>query len=326
MGRVHRIETSDGLYHVINRGNYRSQIFETDGAKKAFEKVLWEACERFRWDLLAYVLMSNHFHLCLGTPSGKLSAGMQWLQGTFAKRFNRFRGETGHLFQGRFKSLIVEPGRHLLELVDYIHLNPSRAGLCQPERLGHYRWSSLYHFPKRKRRPGFLCNSWMDYEGTLVDDTMGWRRYLGMLCLKGLEDPKDGEETERRLCRGWCISSRSFKKALAMEILEKKETIRLEHDELDDYNQTCWEVALEACLKRLGYTEADASVARYSEPWKLAIASRLKRETSVTNAWLTRRLSMGVPNSVSNLSGVYRRRDESSCVYARKLRSMKYEH
>jgi REP element-mobilizing transposase RayT len=91
MPRALRIETSEGLFHVINRGNYRSCIFETEGAKQSFEKCLFEACERFGWELLGYCLLSNHFHLCITTPRGNLSEGMRWLQSTYAARFNRFR-------------------------------------------------------------------------------------------------------------------------------------------------------------------------------------------------------------------------------------------
>ncbi len=79
--------------------------------------------------------MANRFHLCLRTPMGNLSVGMKWLQGTYATRFNRFQKETGHLFQGRFKSLLVEPGEHWLSLVDYIHLNPARAGMASIDSL-----------------------------------------------------------------------------------------------------------------------------------------------------------------------------------------------
>lgn len=87
---------------------------------------------------------------------------MRWLQGTFASRFNRYRKENGHLFQGRFKSLAVEPGQHWLDLADYIHLNPVRAGVVDAATLGKHPWTSLYWFPKRKTRPDYLDCSWMD--------------------------------------------------------------------------------------------------------------------------------------------------------------------
>jgi putative transposase len=325
MGRKNRIESTDGLYHVINRGNYREAVFETEGARKAFESVLWEACERFGWELLAFAVMSNHFHLCLATPRGNLSIGMQWLQGTYAKRFNRYRKESGHLFQGRFKSLIVEPGRHLVDLVRYIHLNPVRAGLCPPESPSRYRWSSLYHFPKRRSRPDFLKAWWMDYEEGLIDNAAGWRRYLAWLQTQVVEDPKEWEKLDKRLCRGWCISSPDFKKAIAADLVDEPDTVRLERDELNDFNRGIWSAALEACLGDLKMTADDVARSRYSVPWKLAIASKLKRETAVSNAWLAENLNMGVPNSVSNLVGVYRRQAEAHCPSAKKLGNMKYE-
>ena len=86
---------------MLNRGNYRANVFATDGAKSAFEECLFDACTKSHWLLHAYVVMRNHYHLAIETPEGNLVAGMQWLQATFANRFNRFRGERGHLFQGR---------------------------------------------------------------------------------------------------------------------------------------------------------------------------------------------------------------------------------
>src|SRR5690606_35654573 len=87
-------------------------------------------------------IMSNHYHLAVETPEPNLVAGMTWLQGTFATRFNRFRGESGHVFQGRYKAILVEPGRTVLGLVNYIHLNPVRARLCEVEGLNTYGLSS----------------------------------------------------------------------------------------------------------------------------------------------------------------------------------------
>ena len=85
------------MYHVINRGNYRADVFETDGAKEAFEGCLYEACAKAGWKLHAFVVMRNHYHLALETPEANLVAGMKWLQSTYANRFNRFRNERGHV-------------------------------------------------------------------------------------------------------------------------------------------------------------------------------------------------------------------------------------
>ena len=90
-----------------------------------------------------FVIMRNHFHLAIETPEPNLSAGMKWLQGTWAARFNRRRGEVGRPFQGRYKALHVEPGHALAQVVPYIHLNPVRAKVRSVERLLEFRWSSL---------------------------------------------------------------------------------------------------------------------------------------------------------------------------------------
>src|SRR4051812_10089801 len=110
MARKLRLEFSGAVYHVINRGNYRAWIFASVGAKQAFEACLFAACARCGWLLHAFVIMSNHYHLAVETPLGNLATGMHWLQSTFATRFNRYRDERGHAFQGRYKSLLVERG------------------------------------------------------------------------------------------------------------------------------------------------------------------------------------------------------------------------
>jgi len=321
MPRKNRIVCSDGLYHVINRGNYRALIFETNGAKVAYETCLFEACERFGWQLQAYCIMSNHFHLCLATPMGNLSEGMRWLQATFATRFNRFRDERGHLFQGRFKSLVVEPGRHLLDLVAYIHLNPVRAGLVDFSHLRQYRWTSLSLFPKIRRRPKWLDSSWLAYGESLSDDRSGWNRYCRTLEMKASDDSKAVDEMEQRMNRGWCIGGKNFKKALSMDFFEKEGAVRLEADELKVFNQSQWDALLDSYLERLGKRGKDIACTRKSEPWKVAIAVTMKRETSVTNAWLSEKLSMGAPNAVSDYCGKYVRAIRNFCPYAKKLKT-----
>ena len=94
------------LYHVINRGNYRSAVFGTKGARDAFLKCLGEACTKSKWVVHAYILMSNHYHLALETPKGNLVEGMRWLQSTFANRYNRLRGENGHVRTPRSHDLL----------------------------------------------------------------------------------------------------------------------------------------------------------------------------------------------------------------------------
>ena len=153
MARPRRLEYAGACYHVINRGNFQRNLFSGEGAAAAFERVLFEACERFGWKLHAYVIMRNHFHLAVETPEPNLSVGMKWLQGTWVSRHNRLRGLTGRPFQGRFKSPHVEPGSPALaQVAHYIHLNPVRARILPVEQLDKFRWSSLHHF-RQKTRP-----------------------------------------------------------------------------------------------------------------------------------------------------------------------------
>jgi putative transposase len=113
MARRLRLESENGVYHVINRGNYRAHLFRADRTKEAFLRCVDEACQRTGWQVYAWCLMWNHYHVGIGTPRANLVEGMCWLQGTFAARFNRLRKEYGHLFQGRYKSIVVDPDEAL---------------------------------------------------------------------------------------------------------------------------------------------------------------------------------------------------------------------
>ena len=140
MARPLRIEFKGALYHILSRGNERRNIFFGDSDYKVFLGVLEEMSERFEVDIFAYVLMSNHYHLLIRTNQGNLSKSMQWVGTTYTRRFNLQHFRSGHLFQGRFKSILVQNDAYLMQLSCYIHRNPLRAGLVN--RLADYRWSS----------------------------------------------------------------------------------------------------------------------------------------------------------------------------------------
>lgn len=129
MSRPLRIEFSGALYHVTSRGDGREAIFLDDLDRKAFLAVLAEGVETFNWVVHAYCLMGNHYHLLIETPDGNLSRGMRQLNGMYTQRFNRRHGRVGHVFQGRYKAILVQKEAHLLELARYVVLNPVRAGM-----------------------------------------------------------------------------------------------------------------------------------------------------------------------------------------------------
>ena len=139
------------IYHVLSRGDRREAIVRSDSDRKLFLDLLAHTCRRTGWQIHAYCLLDNHFHLVVETPRSNLSAGMQWLLGSYTQRFNRRHGLWGHLFGGRYKALLVDgrPGRaYLRRVCDYVHLNPVRAGmLSDKEKVHRYRWSSCGESP-----------------------------------------------------------------------------------------------------------------------------------------------------------------------------------
>jgi REP element-mobilizing transposase RayT len=140
MARPWRIEYEGALYHVFSRGNNQQDIFITDDDRFLFLDTIGQMSERFDIDIFAYVLMDNHYHLLLRTAKANLSRCMQWLGTTYTRRFNLEHFQSGHLFQGRYKSILVENDAYLKQLSYYIHNNPLRAGIVK--RLIDYRWSS----------------------------------------------------------------------------------------------------------------------------------------------------------------------------------------
>ncbi|MCK4530642.1 MAG: transposase [Candidatus Marinimicrobia bacterium] len=154
MARQWRIEYNGALYHVLSRGNQGQPIFRDDEDRRIFLDIIGEASERFEIELHAYVLMENHYHILLKTIDPNLSKTMQWIGTTYTRRFNLRHGESGHLFQGRFKSIIVENDAYLSQLSYYIHRNPLRAGIV--DRLGDYQWSSYNAYAHKKKKPVWL--------------------------------------------------------------------------------------------------------------------------------------------------------------------------
>lgn len=140
MARPLRIEFSGAVYHITSRGNAREPIFIDKQDKKNFLKVLCLVVKRFNWLLHAYCLMDNHYHLLVETPEANLSKGMRQLNGQYTQTFNWKQKRVGHLFQGRYKAIIVDKDNYLLALCRYIVLNPVRIGIVKKPK--DWQWSS----------------------------------------------------------------------------------------------------------------------------------------------------------------------------------------
>jgi putative transposase len=140
MPRSPRIQAPGASYHVTARGNDGGAVFRDDQDRRLFLSMLGRVVGRYEWTCHAYCLMTTHLHLLLTTGDPNLAAGMQRLNGSYAQTFNARRDRSGHLFQGRYHSVLVESHAHLLELYRYIALNPVRAGACR--RPVDWPWSS----------------------------------------------------------------------------------------------------------------------------------------------------------------------------------------
>lgn len=159
MARPLRIEYAEAVYHVTSRGNARRSIFKEDKDRWMLLDILEEVNDRYHWFCHAYCLMSNHYHLVIETPDGNLSKGMRQLNGIYTMRFNRRHGSVGHIFQGRYKAILVQKESHLLEVCRYVVLNPLRAKVVEaPER---WRWSSYRATAGIERAHPCLTADWI---------------------------------------------------------------------------------------------------------------------------------------------------------------------
>ena len=209
MSRPIRVEFPGAVYHVMARGNERREIFRDDRDRRRFLETLAEAVEQFGLRVYAYCLMSNHYHLVMGTPRGNLSRAAGWLQATYTARFNARHRRRGHLFQGRFKAQLVEADEYGRWLVEYIHLNPvrprHRGQPIPPERaaeLTRFEWSSHRDYAGWRRKPApCLSRDWLAYWGRSRREAQAeYRRTIGRAFGQPVRDP--WEQSRHRLVLG----------------------------------------------------------------------------------------------------------------------------
>ena len=159
MARQLRIEYPDAYYHVTARGNERKEIFKSEKDREKFLSYLESAVNRYGAVIHVWCLMSNHYHLLVETPSGNLSQIMQHINGAYTNYFNTKRKRSGHLFQGRYKGILVEADEYALELSRYIHLNPVRIGVVNEP--GDYRWSSFQEYTGKRKMADWLSTEFI---------------------------------------------------------------------------------------------------------------------------------------------------------------------
>jgi len=217
MARPLRIQFPGAVYHVTSRRNAKQTIFIDDEDRGGFLDLLSIVVERFNWLCHAYCLMGNHYHLLIETPNGNLSKGMRELNGVCTQGFNQRYRRVGHLFQGRYKAILVEKDNHLLSLCRYVVLNPVRVGLI--ERPEQWRWSSYRATIGLVKRPSFLTADWIlsQFGGRKRVSMERYRRFV----IEGI-----GKESPWETLKGQIfLATDEFIKQLS-SLLDEKEKIK----------------------------------------------------------------------------------------------------
>jgi putative transposase len=316
MARPLRFQYPGAVYHVMARGDGGKRIFETDEDHTVFIARLGEVCTSHGWRVHAWVLMGNHFHLLLETPQPNLVTGMKWLLGTFSQGWNRARRRRGHVFQGRYKSVPVnssDADAYYFRIVaDYIHLNPARVGLAGGGKgaLAAYRWSSLATYASGRASP------WLGTERVLkafelARDGRGRSAYVAWLEARAANPGGaiDAAATAA-LKRGWYLGEESFRDRL-LALLEsagrKKRQRGNAGDGLmarDQGVRDAERLVVEASrLLELPTAPDELTRLKKGDERKALLAALVRKRTGVEIEWISRRLAMGHPGSVSRLIG-----------------------
>src|ERR1043166_7336557 len=275
MPRKLRLEFPGAIYHVMSRGDQREDIFLCDVDRYDFLKTLAEACRKADWQVHAFCLMRNHYHLVVETPNPNLVAGMAWLQSSYTIRLNNRHHLTGHVLSGRYKAQLVEGSGngYLRTACDYVHLNPVRARLlAAEERLVAFPWSSFpLYLSASAHRPQWLrADRLLAEHGIQGDTPAGRREFEDQMERRRLEGADEEKLEEFR--NSWCLGSETFRN----ECLEQMEG-KVGENHPGEIRRETAEAKAERLiteeLTRLQWPGQDLVAHSKSDPRKLAIAA-----------------------------------------------------
>jgi REP element-mobilizing transposase RayT len=314
MARQVRIEYEGALYHVMARGNQGQRIFVDELDRKVWLETVAEGCGKTGWKVHAYVLMGNHYHLLLETPEGNLVEGMKWLQGTYTQRYNSRHSVFGHLFQGRYKALVVEQGQgnYFGVVSTYIHLNPARTGLIKVgrDRLAAYAWSSYPMYLKGGRqRPGWLVTERVMRDlGLEAGEGRAYEAYLeGRVLELGMKAGRKGlEEQWKRIRRGWYLGREGFGERMLRLVkgrIAKGRAGSYMGPAKREHGQAEAKRLLEWGLGALGLEAGRLAHKPKAMAEKQVLAWWLRQRTTASRHWLSEQLAMGEESSVSKATG-----------------------
>ena len=325
MARGIRIQYGGAFYHVMARGNRRERIFYTDADRRFFLQTLGEACERTGWQVHAWVLMSNHYHLMLQTPEPNLVEGMKWLQNSYTRRFNSKHRLWGRLFGDRYKAVLIEgrQGFYYTSLMDYIHLNPVRVGLVRIDRsqsVRDYPWSSIaqgYAVPAKKR-PSWLAAMEGLAAAQCVDTAAGRRCFVERLDERaraegarraGVIAPA-GDRRRSHLRHGWYWGSQAFAERMlklgAKGLVARSNRTYRSSAVAQAHDQAEADRLLVKGLVAMRLEESALALLPGSDIRKVALAELLLARTGARQSWIADRLAMRSAGNVSQQVRRYR--------------------
>ncbi len=328
MPRTPRVEYENAVYHVMARGDRREPIVHDDGDRELFYDTFAEACGRTGWEVFGWVLMDNHYHAVFRTPEPNLVAGMQWFQNAFTRRLNARKHLWGHLFGGRYKAIPVEDAAtsprgsvvwrdYLRTVMDYIHLNPGRAGLVNGATTSclEYQWSSLakgYATGPGKRPSWLAVTEGLDLAGC-PDTVAGRRRFIerldGFIREEGGDPDTEGVPLSKQFERGWFWGSEAFRERLANRIEKlgprksRDYRSRKEGPSKDHGIKRAGEIIAGGC-DHYGIDEASLKMDRRGDWRRSSVAWAVAKETSVPHEWIATQLNL---KSAANASQQIRR-------------------
>jgi len=306
MARPLRLEYAGAIYHVMSGGDRQEAIFLDDEDRRRFLKTLGEACEKAGWEVHAYCLMGNHFHLVLETPQPTLVAGMKWFLGTYTQRFNARHRMRGHLFAGRYKSLLVDGSddMYLRVVCDYVHLNPVRAGLIAAEgELVDYAWSSYpeYLKPPKQRSEWLRVDRLLGEMGIRRDSAAGRREFREVMEARRRAEGHADEELWSGIRRGWRFGAEDFLERLVET--GAAENANREIHQGDAVGETMQETArrmIAEFLEKQKVGLEELRTRRKGDPLKISLAAELRKQTPMSMGWIAQELNAGTPNSIWN--------------------------
>lgn len=320
MPRSPRIEYPGAVYHVMCRGDRREAIFKGDEDRLRFLETLGQACERMEWRIHGYVLMPNHYHLLLETPSGGLVDGMRWLQTTYTARFNARHHLCGHLFQGRYKAIIMDPGEpgYFRTVSDYIHLNPVRARMLKTasERLEDFPWSSYPAYIGKAARP-----FWLDTKRVLGScglNRQGYSQYIQGRVRDVLDKSEVLSAEWESIRRGWVLGGDGFREEMLERIGERMKTRKRESysgEEVKGQDRRKAEALLQKGLQALKANLKDVRNWKSTDKRKQALTWLIRSSTPVSCEWICEQLNLGHRSNISRaVRAVEMRGDDRGCL------------